>query len=391
MWLLTSSSLRSRRTTLQVAQLRAAWVRVTESRPLVRDERDARVLVERSTSAPCDKRTWCRHPTFEPRACRPRSRRRGTCARRPLLRLRRPCGPSRIARRLCATFGSLGGVVRSRTPAGVGDVLCGPRFTVSTTMVDKPLRRPPRAVNATPDQIRGLKRRAIETHPDKTNDDGEAFKAVQRRTPFCRTRRAAVVRPRAGDAAAAAVRRARRRRPSRTTTMSGAPPRWRRASTARRRGAGGAAGGGVEGAPRARGARARGGGPPSRGGDVRRGARAAQLRRAPPPPPPPPAAAPSAAAPPHWFYRTAPPAAGARAASRSTAASAGRRRRRRPRRPHPPRRPAPPRPRHPAGALARQPQVEPAARRLPRCYFVTETDGGECPSRRRAEGCGRRA
>ena len=35
-------------------------------------------------------------------------------------------------------------------------------------------------VNATPDQIRAAyKRRAIETHPDKTNDDGEAFKAVQ--------------------------------------------------------------------------------------------------------------------------------------------------------------------------------------------------------------------
>ena len=47
-------------------------------------------------------------------------------------------------------------------------------------------------VNATPDQIRAAyKRRAIETHPDKTNDDGEAFKACRRRTPFCRTRRAA--------------------------------------------------------------------------------------------------------------------------------------------------------------------------------------------------------
>ena len=78
-------------------------------------------------------------------------------------------------------------------------------------------------VNATPDQIRAAyKRRAIGTHPDKTNDDGEAFKAVQAAYTILQDALAPLHGTTASevDAAAAAVRRdARRiRRPSRTTT-----------------------------------------------------------------------------------------------------------------------------------------------------------------------------
>ena len=243
-------------------------------------------------------------------------------------------------------------------------------------------------VNATPDQIRAAyKRRAIETHPDKTNDDGEAFKAVQAaytilqdasrrawydreqvtppRPPFAAARRPPTeqdydeMKRRAAEVAAGLDRAAARRS---AEAQRAAAWKAHLAREARER---------EEAVRRAE----------AKMYAEERERRNSATRPPPPPPPPPPAAAPSAAAPPHWFYRDR--ATGRRCSSGvkvdgniggsvpSTPAAPPA---------TPPRRPAPPR--HPATPPAHWPVntefPSPPRDGLPRCYFVTETDGGEC-------------